>query len=342
MNTILIGILGALTLLTISLQRTYGSVPHKELKKRATAGDTAAQTLLKAAGYGASLRALLRVVIVIFASLFCIVTTDATETWFALVLSSALLWFGFVWLPAQQATRAGVWLAARCAPALAKILQYVHPFLDKANKFVCNRRPVSVHTGLYDAEDLLDLFKRQKVQSDSRITQQTLDIAEHALQFGDKLVTQVLTPRRVVKVVAMNDTIGPVLMSDLHASGFSRFPVYDGPKDNIVGVLYLRDVVKAKSGGTVQKVMSKQVCYVHEDEPLVNALAAILKTHQQLFMVVNGFEEFVGVVSVEDVLEEIIGKQIVDEFDQYEDLRAVAAKIAAREHRSHAGKYDDK
>ena len=328
-------------MLAISLQRTYGSVPHKELKKRAAAKDAAAQALLKATGYGASLRALLWAIIVVLAALFCIVTARATETWFAVLISSTLLWFGFIWLPAQRATQAGVWLATRLAPAFAKVLHYIHPTLDKCHKFIRSRRPLSVHTGLYDVEDLLTLFKRQKVQSDNRIGQQTLDIAEHSLKFGDKLVSNVLTPRRVVKLVAVNDTIGPVLMDDLHSSGFSRFPVYDGPKDNIVGVLYLRDVVKAKSGGTVQKVMNKQVCYVHEDEPLMNALSAILKTHQQLFIVVNSFEEYVGVVSMEDVLEEIIGKQIVDEFDQYEDLRAVAAKTAAKEHRSHAGKYSD-
>jgi CBS domain containing-hemolysin-like protein len=52
-------------------------------------------------------------------------------------------------------------------------------------------------------------------------------------------------------------------------------------------------------------------------------------------VVVNGFEEIVGIVTMEDVLEAIIGKQIVDEFDQYEDLRAVATKLADKEHRKH-------
>ena len=328
-------LLGALTLLAISLQRTYGSVPIKELKRRARAGDTVAATLHRAAAYGTSLRALLWVVIVVLAALFCIVTSDATATWFALLLSSVLLWFGFVWMPEQDATRAGIWAASKAAPALEKILQYVHPLLDKIQRFVHANRPVNVHTGLYDTEDLLNLFDKQRVQSDNRVSQQTLEIVEHALQFDTKKVADILTPRRVVKAVSAADTIGPVLMTDLHKSGFSRFPVYEDKQDNIVGVLYMRDLVKAKSGGAVQKVMSKTVCYVHEDEPLTDALQAILRTHQQLYVVVNSFEEYVGVVSIEDILEEIVGKQIVDEFDQYEDLRAVAAKMAAHEHKAH-------
>lgn len=328
-------LLAGLTLLAISLQRTYGSVPLKELKRRARSGDTVAATLHRAASYGSSLRAILWVLVLIFASLFCITVSHATETWFAVVLSSILLWFGFVWLPAQDATRAGVWLAAQAAPALEKVLQYLHPIIDKFTRFIRRHRPLTVHTGLYTADDLIELFERQKIQSDNRVDADTLEIVEHALQFGDKKVVDILIPRRVVKSVAVTDTVGPILMTDLHKSGFSRFPVYEGKQDNIVGVLYLRDIVRAKSGGMVQKSMSKHVCYVHEDEPLTDALQAILKTHQQLFVVVNSFEEYVGIVTVEDILEQIIGKQIVDEFDQYEDLRAVAAKLAAKEHKVH-------
>lgn len=328
-------LLAALTLLVISLQRTYGSVPIKELKRRARSGDAAAAALHRAATYGASLRALLWVVILLLASLFFIVSARATETWFALLLISILLWFGFVWLPAQDATRVGIWAASRAAPVLEKILQSIHPFLDKAEKFIRSNRPINVHTGLYDTEDLLNLFDKQRIQSDNRISQQTLEIVEHALQFGDKKVSGILTPRRVVTAVSVEDTVGPVLMTDLHKSGFSRFPVYEGKNENIVGVLYLRDLIRAKSGGTVAKIMNKVVCYVHEDEPLTDALQAILRTHQQLYIVVNSFEEYVGVVSVEDILEEIIGKQIVDEFDQYEDLRAVASKMAAKDHMNH-------
>jgi CBS domain containing-hemolysin-like protein len=81
--------------------------------------------------------------------------------------------------------------------------------------------------------------------------------------------------------------------------------------------------------------MHHQVCYVHEDQPLGEVMRAILKTHQQLFVVVNSFEEYVGIITMEDILEEVIGQQIVDEFDQYEDMRAVAARVAKKDHQTH-------
>lgn len=335
MALIFLILLAALTLLAISLQRTYGSVPLKELKRRAKAGDTVAAALHRAAAYGSSLRALLWIAIALLAALFCVTLAGQTATWFAVIVSATLLWLGFVWLPAQDATRAGVWAATRIAPTLDTVLQRLHPFFIKIQRFVRSHRPISVHTGLYDKADLQEIFARQKVQSDNRIDYETLLIVEHALGFSDKTVHNILTPSRVVKSVSSEESIGPILMTDLHSSGFSRFPVFEGKESNVVGILYLRDLVKAKNSGNAQKVMSKTVCYVHEDQPLTEALQAILKTHQQLFIVVNSFEEYVGIVTIEDIMEEIVGKQIVDEFDQYEDLRAVAAKMAQKEHVKH-------
>jgi CBS domain containing-hemolysin-like protein len=74
---------------------------------------------------------------------------------------------------------------------------------------------------------------------------------------------------------------------------------------------------------------------VHEDFTLYQALQAFLKTKHHLFLVVNSFEELVGILTIEDVLEQMIGKPIVDEFDRYDDLRAVAAAAAKKDHVNH-------
>lgn len=326
-------ILLGLTLFAISLQRSYTSMPLKELRRRSRAGDSVATALVKAAAYGQSLQTLLRSITIIVTALLFILLARQTETWFAFVMIGAVLWFGFIWLPARAVTDRSLWLAQQAAPGLAKILQYLHPMLDKLRLFAKNNHPISIHTGMYDRDDLRDLFARQRVQADNRVDDQTLAIVEQVLHFGDMKVSDILTPRRVVKAVAATETVGPLLMDDLHKSGHSRFPVYDSKQDDIIGILYLRTLVKAKTGGSVLKSMSKQVCYVHEDQPLTEALQAILKTHQQLFIVINSFEEYVGIVSIEDIMESILGKQIVDEFDEYEDLRAVAAKMAQKEHK---------
>lgn len=202
-------------------------------------------------------------------------------------------------------------------------------------RLVNKYHPITIHTGLYDKQDLLELLNNQNVQADNRIEQYELELAFHALTFGDKQVGDYLTPRRIVKVVSIDDSIGPVMMNELHDSGFSRFPVYEDRKDNIVGTLFLRDLIKSQSTGKVKDIMRPEVAYVHEDHSLHDALTSILKTRQHILIVVNSFEEFVGVISIEDILEQVIGRNIQDEFDQYDDLRAVAASAAKKEHKEH-------
>ncbi len=325
-----------LALLAISLLKVYKHVPERELKRRAREGDELAAALYKAAAYGPSLGAVLWFLAGITNALFFFTIARAAPGWLAVLASALLIWLSFVWLPARKVTRAGAWTAAQLAPAFGWLLSYLHPLLDRAAGLVQHHLPVTVHTGLYDRQDLLDLLEFQRVQPDNRVEKLELEIALHALTFGDQMISDVMTPRRVVKAVSADEPIGPVLMKELHDSGHSRFPVYEDKRDHIVGIVYLRDFVNAKAGGTIRQAMRPELFYVHEDQPLTDALQAILKTHHQLFLVVNSFEEYAGIITMEDVLECVVGRPIIDEFDQYDDLRAVAARTARAEHKEHA------
>jgi CBS domain containing-hemolysin-like protein len=102
----------------------------------------------------------------------------------------------------------------------------------------------------------------------------------------------------------------------------------------------LHDLVITKENKKVKDVMRREVYYVHEEQTLDHALKAFIKTKHHLFIVINSFEEFVGIITIEDILEQIIGKKIIDEFDKYDDLREVAALRAkdVRHHRLQAVK----
>ena len=149
-----------------------------------------------------------------------------------------------------------------------------------------------------------------------------------------------MTPRRLVKMVVASDPIGPVLMDELHDSGFSRFPVVKEASKTanpeIVGMLYMHDLVGHLEKGRVRDVMKKKVYFINETQSLKEALAAFIRTEHQLLVVVNNFEEIVGIITIEDVLEQILGEKIVDEFDRYDDMRAVAGKEAEEGHDKHS------
>lgn len=322
-------------LLLVSVNRTYSHYPLKELKRRAREGDEIAASLVRAAGYGHSMSIVLWVLTLgVGAALFLLISIQA-PVWFALSSIAALLWLGFIWLPAARISAFSERVAALAAPFLGRLVSYLHPLIDAVVRYIEKQRPLRLHTGLYDKDDLLDLLETQAVVPENRIEKLELELAMHALQFGDKKVGQTMTPRRTVKLVSVDDQLGPIVMDELHASGHSRFPVFQDKQDTIIGTLYLHDLLHVKSNATVRSMMRPSVYYLHEDQSLYDALQALLVTHHHLFIVVNSFEEFIGVISSEDILEALIGREIVDEFDKYEDLRAVAERAAKKDHQDH-------
>lgn len=150
----------------------------------------------------------------------------------------------------------------------------------------------------------------------------------HGLNFGRKTVESVMMPRSVIDIVQQGDTIGPLLLDELHKTGHSRFPVIDGDVDHVVGVLYIHNLLQLHDKKThkASSLMTTPVYYINQEQTLDHALAAFLRTHHHLFIVVNEYRETVGILTLEDVIEALLGRKIVDEFDAHEDLRVVAAR----------------
>lgn len=150
----------------------------------------------------------------------------------------------------------------------------------------------------------------------------------HSLSFDTQLVSAVMTPRSMIASIKKTDFLGPLTLSDLHKTGHSRLPVIDEDIDHIVGILHISSLLALdiKDSTTAEKTMEPKVFYIREDQNLRHALAAFLRTRHHLFVVVNEFRETVGLLSLEDVIEALIGQKIVDEFDKHDDLRAVALR----------------
>lgn len=151
-----------------------------------------------------------------------------------------------------------------------------------------------------------------------------------AMDFKSQLVKEVMTPRSMIESINKVELLGPLVLDDLHKKGYSRFPVIENDVDHVVGMLHLRDVLTLetdkKHTPRVETAMEKRVYYIHEDQTLEHALHAFISTHHHLFVVVNEYRETVGLLTLEDVTEALLGREIVDEFDQHDDLRAVAAR----------------
>lgn len=152
----------------------------------------------------------------------------------------------------------------------------------------------------------------------------------NGLQFSQRAVGEVMTPRSVIDAVNKSETLGPLVLDDLHKKGHSRLPVIDGDLDHVVGILMVRDLLTVdstrKQPEKVTDVMGTRVYYINEAQNLQHALSAFLSTKHHLFIVVNEYKETVGVLTLEDVIEALLGRKIIDEFDAHDDLRVVAER----------------
>ena len=104
-------------------------------------------------------------------------------------------------------------------------------------------------------------------------------------------------------------------------------PVYDEDPDDIVGIVHRHDILRAAARDefdtTLDRLM-RRVVFVVETAKLDHLLRSFLEQRQHLMIVTDEFGSVSGIVTLEDVLEEILGREIVDEFDHVVDLRAFA------------------
>ena len=161
------------------------------------------------------------------------------------------------------------------------------------------------------------------------------------LHFADKTVEEVMTPRGVLEIIDAREVLGPIVLDQLHKTGHSRFPVMKGDIDHIVGVLHIRELLMLheKTTQTAEQSMEKKVYYINQSQTLSHALAAFLSTRHHLFIVVNEYRETAGVITLEDCIEALIGRKIVDEYDAHDDLRVVAERNA-KQNNNAAGSTD--
>lgn len=312
--------------LALALQRLYSSVPARELKRLAGRGDHLARSLYRVVAYDRSLRLFLWSVLGIALSVSFLLLIPVLPTAISLALLALVSMLSFVVLPSLQLTQHSARFAAWFVSPLVWILSHVQPILGRAADILGKHHTVVNHSRLYEKEDFEQLLSKQKEQADNRISPEDLELIQRSLAFGDRTAADILQPRKDAHIVSADETIGPVLLDQLHRDKQPSFLVYKDSAENIVGSLSMRDAVKAKHGGRVLDLVRYDLIFVHEDFSLPQVLEAFQRTGQQLVVVINSFEEFLGIITMHQLTGELLGT--VDSSDEglhYENRSAIAA-----------------
>jgi CBS domain containing-hemolysin-like protein len=164
-----------------------------------------------------------------------------------------------------------------------------------------------------ELRDLVDLAQERGVVEEAE-----RDMIDNVFDLGDTIAREVMVPRTDMVFIEHDKSVRQALNLALR-SGFSRVPVVGDGADDVLGVAYLKDLVRTErtEGGTARRVdeVMRPPAFVPESKPVDDLLREMQASLGHLAVVVDEYGGTAGLVTMEDVLEEIVG-EIVDEYDR--------------------------
>src|SRR4030042_3522069 len=209
---------------------------------------------------------------------------------FALAVAPVILFLSRIFTPL-------IWLVERISPKFGMGKEICEPAVTEE-----------------EIKEWIDVGKE-----DGTIEQGEQDMLYSVLEFADTTAREIMTPR--VDVILMEDTVTfEEAIRIFNETCFSRIPVYHDQIDNITGILNVKDVFSAmvshRKDSTIKEVMYDPM-FVPETKKIDDLLKELQVHRVQMAIVIDEYSSFVGIVTVEDILEEIVG-DILDEYDKEE------------------------
>ena len=250
---------------------------------------------------------------IMFSSL--ISNQDAAGAVSTAVITVVVLIFGEV-MPKSMAKRSPEHFARFTAPFILALYYILYPFvwlmglLQKLIAKVFKKK---------DSENITDeelITYVDEAQTEGGLDKYEGDLIRSAIEFDDMIVKDVFTPRVDVEAVEIEDSMSEV-MKVFKESGYSRLPVYKDNIDTIVGVINQKDFYEAYIDGESKytHLIAKNVIYVPDTMKISDVLRKLQIAKMHLAVVTDEFGGTMGIVTLEDILEQLVG-EIYDERDE--------------------------
>ena len=310
-------------------ETAFSSLNQIRLKSRAEDGDaSAARVLAMAEQYDKLLSTILignNIVNIAAASIGTILFTrmlgaERGATVSTIVLTVVVLIFGEV-TPKSLAKETPERVATAVSPVLSLLMLLLTPltWLFTQWKKLLGR---FVHSGESDTITEGELMTMvSEAENDGELTDRESELIRSAIEFDDVEVEEILTPR--VDVVAVEDDLPLEELAQTFAeSGYSRLPVYHGTIDNIIGVVHEKDfyIARLKKATKIDDLVVPTL-YTTGSTQISQLLRTLREQHHHMAVVVDEYGGTEGIITLEDILEELVG-EIWDEHDEVtEDFR---------------------
>lgn len=195
---------------------------------------------------------------------------------------------------------------------LVKILSYPIMLLTLSTKgllILLNKLGIGSRTSSHD--DPITEGEIRMMIDEGHLHQDEKELLQNVFEFGDEVVQQAMTPRTMIKAVPKNYTVKEALMEML-TYGHSKVPVYDESIDDIVGIIYLKELVNsllehdAIETESIEKYL-KTPLFIPENKKIKDILSMMQQKNTQIFIVTDEYGGTEGLITTHDIMERIVG-----------------------------------
>lgn len=315
-STVLVILSGLFSGLTLGLL----SLDTQSLRRRAKHGDAFAATIYPIREKGnLLLTTLLLGNVLVNTTLSIFLGSIASGVMAGLIATSLIVIFGEI-VPQAVISRYALWFGAKTIWFTRIVLllfwPIAYPIAKTLDYFLGSELPTT-----YSHKELMDIISEHEDSDHSAIDADEERIMHGALRFSHMRVQEVMTPAEHVISFDENKRLTEDFFEVVNDSGFSRLPIYQGSPDNIVGILFVKDLLVEDDHISIketEEAFERDYLTVRPSDTLDSVLAKMLKSRYHMAIVRNRSGRFVGIITLEDIIEEIIQQEIVDEDDEEE------------------------
>jgi CBS domain containing-hemolysin-like protein len=214
-------------------------------------------------------------------------------------------------------------LAPTAAYVIRFFIWFTYPVI-LMTLFVTNRiAKDSDHKGLSKAELLESTLISE---GEGVLGEQESDVIENILLLDKMKIKEILTPRTVVFGLDGSRSIKDIIANAEDIFIFSRIPIYQGSIENVTGMVMTKKIFKQAliDDSVALESIQKDIFKISENLPVGKALDFFIKKKEHMFLVLDGYDQPEGILTLEDCVETMLGGEIVDESDSHVDMRELA------------------
>ncbi len=308
-------------------ETSIASASRSKIKAAAERGDARAKRALYVMdNFDRAISTILIGTNIVHISIATIVTVAVTKLWgmswvsLSTIITTIVVFFAGEMLPKSVAKKYPERFSKLCAGPLIFFMKVFGPIsrlLTAIGQAAAKLVPGEAETSVTE-DEIYDII--EDMTEEGTLDEEQGDLISSALQFGDVTVESVLTPRVDVAAVDISSSHEAIL-TYIKDQPHSRLPVYDGSIDNVIGILQIRKFIKAylRQGNALDiRPLLDEAYFVHHSTNIDELLPIMSRRKLNMAVVTDNYGGTLGIVTVEDILEELVG-EIWDEEDVVEE-----------------------